>query len=87
MDGKDELIVGDEVVIKIPDEVSDATREEYKSYDNAVTFITKIFSLEHGFYVLDINEHLAFHRTWLSPATSVTHHNDDFDTEIGGLYG
>ena len=86
MDRKDELIVGDEVVIKIPDEVSDATREEYKSYDNAVTFVTKIFSLKHGFYVLDINDHLAFHRTWLSLATSVTHHDDDFDTEIGDLY-
>lgn len=86
MDRKDELVVGDEVVIKIPDEVSDATREEYKSYDNAVTFVTKIFSLKHGFYVLDINEHIAFHRTWLSPATSVTHHDDDFNTEIGDLY-
>ena len=87
MDRKGGLMVGDEVVIKIPDEVSDAARKEYESYDNAVTFVTKIFSLEHGFYVLDINEHLAFHRTWLSPAMSVTHHNDDFDTEIGGLYG
>ena len=85
MDRKDGLIVGDEVVIKITDEVNDVTREEYKSYDNAVTFVTKIFSLEHGFYVLDINDHVAFHLTWLSPASSVTH-DDEFDTEIGDLY-
>lgn len=86
MDRKDELMVGDEVIIKIPDEVSSAARKEYESYDNAVTFVTKIFSLKHGFYVLDINEHLAFHRTWLSLTTSATQHDDEFDTGIGDLY-
>lgn len=86
MDGKDELIVGDEVIIKIPDGTNDATRNEYESYNNAFTFVTKIFSPKHGFYVLDINDHIAFPRTWLSPATSAIHHDDEFDTGIGGLY-
>lgn len=86
MDRRDELVVGDEVVIKIPDETDDVTRNEYKSYDNAVTFVTKIFSPRHGFYVLDINDHVAFPWTWLSLATSATHHDDEFDTGIGDLY-
>ena len=84
MDRKDELMVGDEVVIKIPDDINDATRNEYKSYDNAVTFVTKIF--RRGFYVLDINDHIAFPWTWLSLTTSVTQPDDEFDTGIGDLY-
>lgn len=85
MDRKDELIVGNEVVIKIPDDAIDSIRKRYEEYDNAITFVTKIFA--DGFYVLDINDHVAFPRTWLSLATLATYHNDDFDTEIGGLYG
>ena len=87
MDEKDELIVGDEVIIKIPDGTNDAVRKEYESYDNVIAFVTKIFSPKHGFYVLDIDDHVAFPWTWLSLATSVTHNDDEFDTEIGDLYG
>jgi len=83
-DRGDELIIGDEVVIKIPDEVDDAIRKKYKSYENAFAFVTKMFG--HGFYILDINDNVAFPRKWLSLATSVTHHDDEFDTEIGDLY-